>query len=118
MTRYYHTIDKNEALAPGPDIVILPPENAFWSPLPAGHQLTYDGNAIPTGTEPIPPPPLGTIGAAKIDLRAAGVTTAAVSRALYKDGRGLPAELNAIDAAIDAIVLAHTLSLEDVVDAI
>jgi len=63
--RYYHLVDKNEVLyfpvvegspepPPTPDaldvnVVVLPPENPFWSPLPEYHEFTYDIDGKPNG---------------------------------------------------------------------
>ena len=68
--RYYNKVNGTEAI-PGfhsidpPDVVILAPANPFWSPLPAGQQLTYTDD-IPDGLEPIPAPDPLTLPAAVI----------------------------------------------------
>ena len=117
--RYYNKVTRTEAL-PGlhpidpPDVVVLPPGNPFWSPLPAGMQLTYDGANLPNGYEPIPPPVYTVEEQAKIDLQAAGVNIQSVTAAQYADGRGNPAPLTAIDAAVDAVVISSGLTLAQV----
>lgn len=111
---YYHVINKTEEFGPGPDIVVLPPENPFWSPLPDGHELTYDGGGLPNGTAPIAPPSTGTPDAIRIELAAVGITADRIARALYLSHRGDSTLLNALDATIDTIAANQGVNYADV----
>lgn len=54
--RYYNKITKNEEFAiNSKDVVELPDDNPFFSPLPSGKRLTYDYRGVPDGLEDIPP---------------------------------------------------------------
>lgn len=112
MARYYHTVDKVEVLFVEPplpaNVVELPPENVFWLDLPEGQELTFDGGGIPNGTQPVVPDPRSALLDALYD---AGVTKGTITAALYLDGRGTPGPLNAIDAAIDALVISEGVTL-------
>lgn len=119
MARYYHLLDKNEVLfvAPPlpPDVVELPPENVFWSELPEGHELTFDGGGLPNGTQLIVQ---GTDFILRDALSSAGVTRDTLTSALYLAGRGVTAPLTALDNAIDALVISEGVTLEEMVGAI
>ena len=101
--RYYNTVTKVEEFGPGTDIVILPPENPFWSPLPAGQRLTYDGGGVPNGLEPIPAPTLGSPAAVQNELLAAGISYRTVAQAMYLDHLGDSSLLTTLDAAINTV---------------
>ena len=116
MSKYFNRVTKTEAIEgihsiSPPDVVELDESNPFFSPLPAGQQLTYDGGGIPDGLEAIPPFVPTTEQQAVIDLNAAGVTVNTVEAALYLDHRGNSAPITAIDASIDAVVISSGLTL-------
>ena len=112
MPRYYNRITKCEELAENlPDVKELPPGNPFWSPLPAGQQLTYNGQNFPNGLEIIPPPIYTAEEQARIDLRAAGVTVRSITAANYMLSRGDNTLSLLINAAVDAVVVSSGLSL-------
>ena len=118
MTRYYNTVTRVEEFAPGPDIVVLPPENPFWSQLPDGEELTYDGFGVPNGTQPIPPFSVGSIEAIQEALGAAEIHTGKLALALYSHHHGNSTLLNAINAEITAIALAQSVTEQEVRDVI
>ena len=120
MARYFDKVTKTEWIPifhgdPGgnPDVVELPPENTFWGlPLEPDEVLTFDIDGLPLARVPRVVPPEEAL---KILLRDAGITRAAMDRALYLDGRGVPGPLNAIDAALDALVISEGETLETLV---
>jgi hypothetical protein len=115
MARYYDRISKNERFSEDlPDVKELPPGNPFWSALPPGMRLTYDGNNWPDGLEPIPPPVYTAEEQARIDLRAAGITNDTLALAYYKNHRGDPTLLATVDGVIDAVVISSGLTLAQV----
>ena len=87
--------------------------NVFWSPIPAGQQLTYT-DSIPDGLEAIPAPVYTAEEQAAIDLRAAGVNGTTITAALYAEARGITTPLATLDAAVDAVVLSSGLTLAQV----
>ena len=117
--RYFNKVTNTEAIEglhsiALPDVVELDDSNPFFSSLPEGQQLTYDGGGIPNGLEAIPPFVPTTEQQAVIDLNAAGVTVNTVEAALYLDHRGNSAPITAIDASIDAVVISSGLTLSTV----
>jgi hypothetical protein len=115
MARYYDRVTKTERFAEAlPDIKELPPENVFWSALPPGMQLTYDGSNFPNGLEAIPAPIYTAEEQARIDLQAAGVTTNAIVAAMYMFHRGDSALVVLANNAIDAVVISSGLTLAQV----
>jgi hypothetical protein len=115
MARYYDRVTKTERFAEAlPDIKELPPENVFWSALPPGMQLTYDGSNFPNGLEAIPAPIYTAEEQARIDLRAAGITNDTLALAYYKNHRGDPTLLATVDGVIDAVVISSGLTLAQV----
>ena len=122
--RYFKISTKTELLLTGPahliynggnsDHAAIDESNAFFSALPAGQQLTFDGGGLPDGLEAIPPFVPTTEQQAAIDLQAAGVTIQTISQARYLDTRGDSSLLDAIDTAVDLIVISSGLDLEDI----
>ena len=109
--RYYNTVTGNEEFFPGPNIVILPPENVFWSQLPDGHELVYDMAGVPTGTQPIPPPAVGTTTAIRLELAGVGISQKTVTTALYMAHRGDMSLINLLDTALDTVALNQGVTL-------
>ena len=91
--------------------VELDEANVFWQPRPAGQQLTYDGGGVPDGLEPMPAPIYTAEQQARIDLRAAGVTTVSAVAAMYMFHRGDNAPIVVVNDAIDAVVISSGLTL-------
>lgn len=118
--RYYNKVTRTEHSQQisgpwddDPNVVILPPGNTFWGPpLDPDEVLTYDIDNLPLGRVPRVVPLEESLS---ILLQAAGVTRAAMDRAIYLDGRGIPGPLNAIDSALDALVISESETLETLV---
>ncbi len=105
MSRYYNKVSRTEVLnydpgSPDPDVVLLPPENVFWHPLPAGHELTRDGAGIPNGTQPEPIPLSYTI---RLELIAANISLSRLTIELFKQSQALPNDLANIYSDIQTI---------------
>jgi hypothetical protein len=119
--RYYNKVTQTEHLEVmhgdwtlDPDVVILPPGNPFWgTPMGPDEVLTFDGAGIPLARVARVKPQEEILRAL---LVAAGINGGSVARAVYLDGRGVPGPLNAIDAALDAIVLSESVALETLVE--
>ncbi len=67
--RYYNKTTKNEAIVGfhtiGADCIGLADDHIFWSPIPEGKQLDYDGDALPILIDEV----IDTVAAAKEILR-------------------------------------------------
>ena len=117
MARYFDKSNRTEWLelvhgdpAGNPDVVELPPENTFWGePMEADEELTFDAQGLPLARVKITIPPEVILSRALLD---AGITRAAMDRALYLAGRGTTGPLTALDNALDAIVLSEGVALE------
>ena len=95
MTRYYNTVNKIEeidlpvdgngdVIEPLPtNVVGLDDSNPFFSPLPDGQQLTYDGSDIPDGTEAIPVIPPTSEEQAIEELKNRGITRDVINESTY-----------------------------------
>ena len=97
-----------------PDHAAIDESNPFFSALPAGQQLTFDGGGLPDGLEAIPAPVFTVDEQAAIDLQAADVTISTIAQARYLDTRGDGTLLATIDAAVDVIVISSGLTLAQV----
>lgn len=116
--RYYHKILKNEVfdpVLPDSDIVVLPPENVFWTPLPEGEKFTYDIDGLPDGTEPV-------VYSLEIQLReaaqVAGLTRARITSALLSDAAGNSVPLSDIAAIVTTLAGDFSVTEQEVRDAL
>lgn len=121
--RYYNKVTRTEHLeimhgdwTADPDVVILPPGNTFWGPpLALDEVLSFDVDNLPLARVPRV---ISQEEAISVALRAAGVTRAAMDRALYLAGRGVTGPLTTIDNELDALVVSETVTLETLVELI
>ena len=118
MSQYYNKVTRTMALgydpdSPDPDVVLLPPENVFWHPLPPGHEFTFDVDGIPDGTQPEPVPISYTI---RLEAIAAGVTMERITAELFKQSQALPNDLANIYSAIQTIATNNSLTDAEVID--
>ena len=105
MSQYYNKVTRTVALgydpdSPDPDVVLLPPENVFWHPLPEGHEFTFDVDGIPDGTQPEPVPLSYTI---RLELIAANISLSRLTIELFKQSQALPNDLANIYSDIQTI---------------
>jgi hypothetical protein len=120
MARYFNKAAKTEHVpalhgdpAGLPHVVELPPENTFWGePMEPDEELTFDAEGLPLARVKIPVPPETALRDA---LLAAGITRAAMDKAVYLAGRGVPGPLTVLDNDLDALVLSEGVSLETLV---
>ena len=115
--RYYNKATQTEHLEVmhgdwtlNPDVVILPPSSPFWgAPMGPDEVLTFDGAGIPLARVARVKPQEEIVRAL---LLAAGLTSAALQRALYLAGRGNTALLTTFDNDMDAMAISEAVPLE------
>ena len=123
MTRYFDKVSQCEWIplfhgdpAGNPNVVVLPPESTFWGePMEPGEVMTYDVDGLPLARVPRTVAPEEALVNLLLD---AGITKAAMGKALYLSGRGTTGPLTIIDNALDALALAQGVTLEALVELI
>lgn len=114
MPRYYSKVDKSEVFEPGPDVVELPPDNPFWTPLGRAKRLTFDAEGIPNGTETIPPRtiPPGSDEAIHMALGQHQITSRRITMALMRAHNGNSSSIAAINNTLAVMADNHNTTVE------
>lgn len=119
MNRYYDVENKQEWVPPQgatsipPGIVSLAESNPFWQPLPPGHELIFNVNGIPSGTQEIPVTPEQLL---RDDMHEAEISMKRIVAALYLAERGFGTPLMELSEAVDAIAVEHDVGVVEAIN--
>lgn len=120
MTLYYNKVLRTAVPGPAhdpgnPDEIALDPGNVFWTVIPDDHELTFDVDGIPNGTQPIAVPIDYVI---RQDLMAANITQQRLTIELFKESQSLPNDLATIYTDIQTIAANNSVVVGVVLDVI